>query len=122
MHVLAAESRLDHASGSAPNIAITDNQAVSEEHLHSFKARPLVILAMPASENPSHFTGVIDEIGEPSIRLGQTHHIPVFALQLLQRHQRLGIDSESDGITGAGWSSEVSLDGRHEEMEAAVSY
>jgi hypothetical protein len=113
---------LDHASRSAPNVAIAHNQAVSEEHLHSFKARPFVVLAVSTSQNPAYFTGVIHEIGEPSIWLGHAHHIPVFALQLLQRRQCLGINTESDAITGARWFSEFSLDGRHEEMESAVSH
>jgi hypothetical protein len=101
MHVLAAESGLDHPSGTTPNVAITDNQSIAEQHFDALKPGPFMIFGVATRQYPPDFSRIVDEIREPPVGSFNTDHIAILALQLLQGCQSHSIDAKRYWFIGA---------------------
>ncbi len=121
VHVLAAERRLDHRARATPDVPVTHDQAIAEQHLDPLEAGPLVVLAVPTRQDEPDLVGVVDEVRESTIRIEETHHVAEIPLQTLQRRQRLGIDAERHRLVGARWPPEIGLRLGHAESGLAIA-
>jgi hypothetical protein len=74
---------------------------------------------VPTRQQPPNFKCIINEIGEPAIRLHNAHDVAVLALQGLQHCQRVGIDAEPDTFVRARRAPAHILAFDHWHLDAA---
>jgi hypothetical protein len=122
VYVLATEGRLDHPTRPPPDITITDDKAVSEQHFDTLKSRALAILTVSARQDSADFGGIVNEICQSTIGLGHADHIAELTLQSKQCRQGLRINAERHRIFGTRWKPDILLDGRHGKLDAVVSH
>ena len=113
MDILPAKSGLDHPSRTAPNVAITDNQAIAEQHFDALKSRSFVVFAVTPGQYSPDFSRIIDKIRKTPVGLFDTDHIAIVPLQLLQGRQSLSVDAQRHRFIGAWGYPEFLLNGRH---------
>ncbi len=101
MHALSSEGRLHHRSGAAPDVTVTDDQTVPQQHFHPLEAGPLDVLAVASCQDAANLVRVIDEIRQTTVGSHDADQIAVVPLQYLQRRQRIRVDPERDGVFGS---------------------
>ena len=94
MDILPAEGRLDHRSRSAPDIPVTNDQAVAEQHLDAFETRSLDVPGVPPHQYPANGSRVVDEVRQPPAALIKAGDIAELVTDAQQRVERFRIDPQ----------------------------
>ncbi len=103
VQVLPAECRLDHRSRASPGLTVTDDQAVAEQHLHSFESRALAIPVMTLDEELADLRGVVDEQGITAIRFLHQNDVAVIFAKPEQEFEGFRVDTGRQGSVGPRW-------------------
>ena len=114
MNLLATESRLNHGSRTPPDVAIADYKAIAEQHFYTLKPWPFVVTRVPFDKDAAHIIGIVDEIGQATIRALHADRVTIGVAQLLQGRQGRGIDAELDCISRARGTPEISRSCGHD--------